>query len=230
MRTLIHIVVVLVSVVFSSAARSLANEPDFVPLFDGTTFGGWIGGPSRFVIHDGMLISKKGCSGNMLSEKEYADFTLRFEFRLTPGANNGVGIRVPRDGEGSYDGIELQILDDSAEKYKQLEPFQYHGSAYGIAAARRGALRPIGDWNEEEIRCRNRQIKVVLNGATILNIDLDVVVPHGKTIDGSRHPGLLNARGHIALLCHGDEVAFRTIRIRETEKDEVVEPHHPSVN
>jgi hypothetical protein len=186
-----------------------------VPLFNGQNFDGWIGGPGRFSIEDGVLVSRKGSRGNMLTQGEYGDFVFRFEFRLTPGANSGLGVRVPLDGDGSYDGIELQILDDSAEKYRDLKPYQYHGSAYGIAPAERGALRPVGEWNEEEVRCEGRRVMVILNGRTILDVDLDEVANDGKTIDGLPHPGLNNQRGHIGFLCHDDEVAFRNIRIRD---------------
>lgn len=151
----------------------------------------------------------------MLTAGEYGDFVFRFEFRLTPGANNGLGIRVPAGGDGSYNGIELQILDDTAEKYRDLKPYQFHGSAYGIAPAERGALRPVGEWNEEEVRCEGRQITVILNNKKILDVALDEVAADGKTIDGLPHPGLNNRSGHIGFLCHDDEVAFRNIRIRD---------------
>ena len=62
-----------------------------------------------------------GGRGNLFTEKEYSDFILRFEFQLTPGANNGLGIRAPLRGNAAYDGMELQILDNTAEVYKDLE-------------------------------------------------------------------------------------------------------------
>lgn len=196
-------------------SAATGEEREFLSLFNGKNFDGWIGGPDRFSIKDGVLLSKKGSRGNMLTEGEYGDFILRFEFQLTPGANNGLGIRVPADGDGSYNGIELQILDDTAEKYRDLKPYQYHGSAYGIAPAERGALQPVGEWNDQEVRCKARQITVILNGKKILDVDLDEVAADGKTIDGLPHPGLNNQVGHIGFLCHDDEVAFRNIRIRD---------------
>jgi hypothetical protein len=161
------------------------------------------------------LVSKPGSHGNMLTEREYRDFILRFEFQLTPGANSGIGIRTPQGGDGSYEGIELQILDDTAEKYRDLMPYQYHGSAYGIAPANRGALLPTGQWNEQEIRCQGNHITVILNGTTILDVDLNKAAPGGKTLDGKAHGGLDPAVGHVGILCHDDVVAFRNLRIRE---------------
>lgn len=198
-----------------SIASGATAEPGFDPLFDGRTFQGWSDGPDRFTIEDSALLSKPGSRGCMLTEREYRDFILRFEFQLTAGANNGLGIRVPKGGDGSYDGIELQILDDTADKYRDLESYQFHGSAYGIAPAKRGALRPVGDWNEQEVRCQGKRISVILNGTTILDVDLSEAAPGGKTVDGVPHPGLTRTAGHIGFLCHDDVVAFRNVRIRE---------------
>lgn len=192
-----------------------ADTDGFITLFDGNSLKGWIGATESVSVDNGLLITKQGGRGNLLTEREYSDFVFRFEFRLTAGANNGVGVRVPKEGDGSYNGIELQILDDTAERYRELKPYQYHGSAYGIAPAIRGALLPVGSWNKEEVRCEGRHITVVLNGKKILDIDLDNAAPHGKTIDGVAHPGLDNTQGHIGFLCHDDVVAFRNIRIKD---------------
>ena len=69
-------------------------------------------------------------------------------------------------------------------------------------------------WNQQEVECRGRKIRVVLNGHLILDADLDQVAPDGKTIDGQDHPGLQNIKGHIGFLGHRDRVAFRKIRSR----------------
>ena len=92
-----------------------------------------------------------GSGGNLYTEKEYSNFILRFEFQLTPGANNGLGIHAPLGGDAAYQGKELQILDNTAEKYAKLKPYQYHGSVYGIIPAKRGFLKPIGEWNSQEV-------------------------------------------------------------------------------
>jgi len=189
-------------------------ETGFVSLFDGQTLQGWIGAKDSFALEDGLLVSQTGARGNLLTESEYRDFILRCEFRLTPGANNGLGIRLPREGDPAYEGIELQILDDTAEKNQDLKPYQYHGSAYGIAPAKRGSLKPVGEWNRQEVRCQDRHITVLLNGNTILDVDLDAAAPGGITRDAAAHPGLNRRQGHIGFLCHGDRVAFRNIRIQ----------------
>ncbi|MGI9455790.1 MAG: 3-keto-disaccharide hydrolase [Aeoliella sp.] len=202
-----------------------AEEDDFVSLFDGETLEGWIGSTDGYEVRDGAIASIKGQGRNLFTEAEYADFVLRFEFLLTPGANNGIGIRAPLRGDVAFSGIELQVIDNTAEKYANLEPYQYHGSAYGIAPAEQGHLKPVGEWNEQEVSCDGRQITVVLNGETILDVNLDEVAPDGKTIDGHEHPGLERTAGHIGFLGHGDVVEFRNLRIMElgVEEDEDVD-------
>jgi hypothetical protein len=194
-----------------------ADEQGFVSLFDGNTLKGWKGSDG-YRVEEGKLVSIQGGHGNLLTEKEYGDFVLRFEFRLTPGANNGLGIRCPFRAEGNLhiDGIELQILDDSAEKYATLQPYQYHGSVYGVVAAKRGSLKPVGEWNSQEVSVQGRQIKVIVNGMTIVDANLDEATKSG-TLDKVAHPGLERTRGHLGFLGHGDRIEVRNIRIRESQ-------------
>jgi len=117
-------------------------------------------------------------------------------------------------GDPAYVAIELQILDNTAEIYKDLKPYQYHGSLYGVVPAKRGFLRPVGEWNIEEVTARGRQITVKLNGQVILDVDIDQAVKEG-TMDGRDHPGLMREIGHIGFLGHGSVIEFRSIWIKE---------------
>jgi len=193
------------------------NERGFVALFDGKTLNGWTGGTDGYVVEDGALVCKPGSGGNLFTTGEYADFVLRFEFKLTPGANNGLGIRCPLEGNGAYEGMELQIIDNSAERYAAIKPWQVHGSVYGVVPAKRGALAPVGEWNQQEVTCRGRRVKVVLNGQTIVDADLDEASAPA-TIDGRDHPGLKRESGHIGFLGHGAKVEFRNLRVKEIKK------------
>ena len=192
-----------------------ADETGFVPLFDGQSLAGWQGATAGYEVVEGEIRSKLGVGGNLLTTEEYADFVLRFDFRLTPGANNGLGIRQPETGHGAFDGIELQILDDGHPKYSGIKPWQVHGSVYGVVAAERGCLKPVGEWNTEEVTVVGSKIKVVVNGKTIVDTD---VAPYRDgtrpTLDGKAHPGLARTSGHIGFLGHHDEVHFRNIRIK----------------
>jgi hypothetical protein len=197
-----------------SSAAGLSKEEakqGFVALFDGKTLDGWQGKTDGYKVDGGALICEPG--GNIYTTKEYADFVFRFEFKLPPGGNNGVGIRTPLEGNPAYVGMEIQILDDGHKKYQGwLKPYQVHGSIYGVVPAKRGHLKPTGQWNSEEILCQGSHVQVMLNGVVIVDADLDKV---DKTIDGRNHPGLHNEKGYIGFLGHGSPVEFRNIRIKE---------------
>lgn len=188
----------------------------FVSLFNGRNLDKWVGNKLSYVAEDGMIVIKpeNGSGGNLYTEKEYADFIFRFEFLLTPGANNGLGIRAPLEGDAAYVGMELQILDDTAPVYANLQPYQYHGSVYGVIPARRGFLKPVGEWNYEEVYLKGTKIKITLNGTVI--VDGDIAGPRDNgTMDHNDHPGLKNQTGHIGFLGHGSVVHFKNIRIKE---------------
>ncbi len=204
---------VLGAAVSDSSSRTQAEEPGFTTLFNGQNLTGWIGDIKGYVAEDGKLVCRKG--GKIFTKKEYSDFVLRFEFKLTPGANNGLGIRTSTQGDSAYVGMELQILDDSADKYKKLKPWQFHGSIYGLVAPKRGHQKPIGEWNIQEVTADGPRIKVVLNGATILDADLSKLEQTPDIHDFKKHPGMHNKKGHIGFLGHGAVVEFRNIHIRE---------------
>jgi len=191
----------------------------FEPLFNGRDLSGWTGATDSYFAEDGKIVihPKKGSGGNLYTVGEYSDFVLRFEFKLTPGANNGLGIRCPMPGHASIEGMELQILDNTAEVYKDLQPYQYHGSIYGVVPAKRGYLKPVGEWNYEEVIAKGKQITVKLNGVTIVDADIEKASTP-KTMDGKDHPGLKRKKGHIAFLGHGSHIEFRNIRIRELKE------------
>lgn len=189
-------------------------EEGFVLLFNGKDLSGWVGDTEGYVVEDGKIIVLERGSGNLYTEKEYSDFILRFEFRLTPGANNGLGIRTPLEGDAAYVGMELQILDNTADQYSNLQPYQYHGSIYGVVPAKRGYLHAVGSWNSEEVIVNGRRVTVILNDIVIVEADIDEASTP-ETIDGRDHPGLKRDKGHIGFLGHGSRVEFRNIRIKE---------------
>jgi len=208
-----------------------AQEEGFTPLFNGKDLSGWVYGRHAdgrenrtgkgYQVENGALFTTKEDGGNLFSKNEYADFILRFEFKLTDNANNGIGIRAPLVGDAAYNGIEIQVLDDSGSEYRNLRPAQYHGSIYNMFPAKRGHQKPIGEWNAEEISVRGRRITVTLNGVTITEGNLDDVNDEAllskhrdlSKPEGSR--GIANTKGHVGLLGHGTRVEFRNIRIRE---------------
>ena len=136
---------------------------------------------------------------------------------MTPGANNGLGIRAPLTGDAAYNGMEIQILDDGDPAYASIHPWQAHGSIYGVVPAKRGCLKPVGQWNHEEVIADGNHISVIVNGETIVDADIEKASANG-TIDGKEHPGLKNPTGHIGFLGHGSVVKFRNIEIEELVK------------
>ncbi|MDZ4753148.1 MAG: DUF1080 domain-containing protein [Phycisphaerae bacterium] len=201
------------------------KEAGFVPLFNGKDLAGWRdagssatasdGSIAGYAVEDGAIVCQPNGT-NLFTKDEFGDFTFRFEFKLTPGANNGIGIRTPCEGDPAYAGLEIQILDDSAAKYASLKPYQYHGSVYGIAASTRGHQKPAGEWNSQEIKITGSKITVTLNGTVIVDADLAGSQTNGA-LDGQPHPGLQRTRGHIALCGHGDRVEFRNLRVRSLD-------------
>lgn len=185
-------------------------------LFDGTNMHSWTGNTVDYTIEDGTIsmIPSKSFGGNLYTKDEYGNFIFRFEFQLTPAANNGLGIRTPMEGDAAYAGMELQILDSEHPVYKDLEIYQYHGSVYGIIPAERGHLKPTGEWNYQEVIANGDNIKITLNGHVILDGNIREAVKNG-TADKKEHPGLFNKKGHIAFLGHGSPVKFRNIRVKE---------------
>lgn len=186
----------------------------FEILFDGTTLHQWTGNKTDYFTRDGILEvrpSEQGF-GDLYTVKEYDDFIFRFEFKLTPGANNGVGIRSPGTGDAAYEGMEIQILDHYDPIYQPwLLDYQYHGSVYGVIPTHnRDALRPVGEWNQQEIYVKGTYIRVTLNGEVITEGDISA-----GPIDGREHPGLERTGGKIGFLGHGSRLWLRHIRIKE---------------
>ena len=156
------------------AAPPQAQEQGFTTLFNGKDLTGWVygtrnGAPNKsgkgYQIENGVLFTTKEDGGNLFTEKEYADFVLRFEVKLTENANNGIGIRAPLEGDAAYVGMEIQVLDDGGSQYTKLQPAQYHGSVYQMFAAKRGSQKPVGEWNIEEITDAN--LVVVMDEAVL---------------------------------------------------------------
>jgi hypothetical protein len=199
--------------------HSRQQEQGFVSLFNGKNLSGWVGATDNYIVKNGVIRFKSGTHGNLYTKDKYSNFVFRFEYKLTPNANNGVGIRAPLKGNPAYQAMEIQIIDNKGNRYNdttaanylKLKSYQYQGSIYGVVPAKRGFEKPAGEWNKEEIMAKGSHIRVKLNGHTIVNADLDTV----KAIDGRKHPGLHRKSGHVGFLGHNDKVYFRNIRIKK---------------
>ena len=215
----------------SVAVSAHAAEPGFVDIFNGKDFSGWEGAISNglwTITADGSLkCEQKGWKTkpmNLWTNREYTNFVVRFEFKLSPKANNGLGIRSPGRDYITSVGMEVQMLDDDSTDYfhktRPLKPYQYHGSIYGVLAARkrpdgRSFLRSIDEWNEQEITADGGRVRVVLNGETIVDADVWELGKNKLQADGTEHPGLLNKSGRLVWCGHNSPVWIRNVRVKE---------------
>lgn len=215
-------------------ARLSAEEKKqgFELLFDGRSLTKWHGNTTNYVPRDGCIYvnAHYGNGGNLYSNKEYSDFIYRFEFAfVSPGVNNGIGIRTRENVDAAYEGMEIQVLDHDDPIYSNLSDYQQHGSVYGIIVPKHVKFGKLGTWNTEEIRAVGDRITVTVNGEVILDGNIREacqghnVAPDGSqnnpyTVDHHNHPGLFNKSGNISFCGHGEGVMFRNIRILDLSK------------
>ena len=199
------------------AALSLASAcaDEFVDLFNGKDFTHW-GGAGKtmqngYMVKDGIITSTPKCRF-LQTEKEFSSYVLQFDFKLTPGANNGLGIHYPGKGDAAYTGMEIQILDNTHPKYAKLKDYQFHGGLYTLVAPKKGFQKPVGEWNKQTVTVAGPKIKVELNGTVIMEADLDEI-----NKSKPKHEGAKRRKGHIAFCGHGDIVSFRNIKIKEID-------------
>jgi Domain of Unknown Function (DUF1080) len=198
------------------APKPKVDEEGFTVLFDGENLDAWVGNKTTYSVNENKEIfvdPSKGGTGDLYTAEEYGDFILRFEFKLTPGANNGIGVRTPKNVDAAYHGHEIQVLDDTAPKYANLLPGQYHGSVYKIVPAKRGSQKPVGEWNTEEIVMDGRHVKVTVNGVVIVDADLDEAAKVNK-VSIDKHPGLNRTMGFISFCGHGDKLWYRNVKVK----------------
>jgi hypothetical protein len=180
-------------------------------VFNGKDFTGWAGAVNEYEVKDGAIVCKPGHGGVLHTQDVYSDFIARLEIKIPPGGNNGLAIRYPGDGDPAYSGMcELQVIDNSSPKHKNLDPRQAHGSAYAMFGATPGHLRPAGEWNHQVVTVRGSTIKVELNGSVILNCDLSKVT---MFMNDTPHTGKDRRSGHFGFAGHGDAVMFRNVWI-----------------
>jgi hypothetical protein len=219
MRRLAVLILLLFSVQPSIAQVVDDSEKTdgFVPLFNGKDLAGWKNYEPKkdgvWEAADGLIVCRGDGGGWLGTERDYADFVVRLDFRVKPGGNSGVYIRAPEKGWISRVGMEIQILDDAHKNYAKVERWQNSGAIYHVVAPSEIATRPAGEWNSMEIRAMKRQVTVILNGKKIVDADLDEALKDDKI--AKEHPGLQRTTGKIGLQSHTDRVEFRNLRVKE---------------
>lgn len=206
-----------------SEEEALSASTKFESLFNGKDLTGWSGATANYTVVDGTIQCLEGKGGVLHTQRVFSDYVMRVDFQLPPSGNNGLVMRYPtkeeieswpkekRSGDGAYIGMtELQVLDDGHPNYANLDPRQAHGSAYGMAAAKRGYLRPQGEWNHEVVTVKGSTIQVELNGTIILDTDLSKITEY---MANSPHPGKDRTQGHVGFAGHSDPVRFKNVEI-----------------
>lgn len=189
------------------------EEPAFAgALFNGKDLTGWeiVGGTQGSWVAENGILSTVGGGGWISTTREFGDFKLELEFRVPRGGNSGVFIRAPREGNPAFAGMEIQVLDDYAEKYAKLKPWQYTGSIYAVQAPKTRATKQATEWQKMEIVCQGTKVKVTLNAIRIIQANL-IDYLHKET----SNPGIKRRKGFIGLQNHNTKIEYRNIQLVE---------------
>jgi hypothetical protein len=209
-------------------------------LFDGKTTTGWRGAyadafPAKgWTVEDGMLTiqqsdgSESQSFGDIVTVAEYADFDLRFDFRLSEGANSGVKYFVVEQQpkpKGSAFGLEFQVLDDDKHPDAKLgrDGNRTVGSLYDLMPAKDKKASPIGAWNTGRILSKGNHVEHWLNGKKVVEYERGSD-PFRQMVALSKYAAPAYnangrfgeaAKGHILLQDHGNRVSYRNIKIKQ---------------
>ena len=193
----------------SAADKEEAKIPEgFKSLFNGNDLKGWKvynGKKEVWGVADGAIYCEKDGGGWLMSEDEFADFEFRLEFKLSKGANSGVALRAPLEGDPAYQGMEIQLIDDENWKSSKLLPTQHTGSIYGIVPPTKQVNKPFGEWNKMRIVCKGPKVSITVNGETIVDANLD----DHKEKHAKGHPGILREKGHVGFQSYNTRVEFK---------------------
>ncbi len=187
-----------------------AAEPKAMDLFNGKDLSGWKG---KWVVEDAALAWKQG-AGDIWTEEKYGDFVLDFEYKVAKGTNSGVFIRTGNPRDNVQTGLEIQIFDSFGK-----QPGKHScGALYDALAASTNAEKPAGEWNRMVIMAKGPKLDIQLNGAKILEADLDKWMEPEKNPDGSKNKFKKALKdfpreGYIGFQDHGGAVWYRNIRI-----------------
>ncbi len=196
-------------------------------LFDGVSLKGWrpYGKPAGtpidagWKVEAGLLHKLPGVKGgDIITEKQYTDFELAWEWRLASGANNGVKYMVTEARPGAP-GYEYQMIDDESDRWKSQHAKAKTASFYEVLApAADKPLKPAGEWNTSRIRVQGTHVEHWLNEKKVLEFELgsDAVKAGVAASKFKKYPDFgTKLTGHIMLTDHTDEAWYRSVKIRE---------------
>ena len=179
-----------------------------------------VGNPADEGVHwevrEGVLHGSEPRGTWLISEREYADFELRFDFKLGERGNSGLALRAPLDGDPAFDGLELQMAD--LRYNAEAKDSELTGGIYRAIAPTEQVYKPE-EWNSYEVTLHGNHLRVILNGQTIHDLNLDEQDQEVLRHDGSQAPAVKDRprRGHIGfqeLSRNGDHALIRNARIK----------------
>ena len=200
------------------------QEEGFVWLFDGGDLSAWKMGPDRsWVVEDGVIRLRREMDGRehntdyLWTKEAYGNFVLELEFKIPERANSGVFLRTSDLSDPVYTGIEVQVANSYGKT--TWSKGNCAGAIYDCLAPTANAVKDPGQWNHYHITCRDNQIAVVLNGQTVIDMDLNQWSKPNMNPDGTKNkfPRALAdfaREGHIGLQDHGRDVCYRNIRVK----------------
>ena len=202
----------------SSSCNAQAPDIDaegFRPLFTDKAIAGWSWSKKGPKIENGEMLLGQG-SGDVWTQDQFGDYVLDLEFKNSPGSNSGIIIRNPKPGDW-YGGIEIQVLDSFG---KQTPDKHDVGSVYDVLAPSKNLVKAPGEWNRMIITCKGPSLKVAMNGEQVIDMNLDLWTEVGKNPDGTPNKFKtaykdMPRKGVVELQDHGQDIAFRNIRIKE---------------
>lgn len=227
------LLVVAVSLAFtvSKTKAPVTNKKDgWISLFDGKSLKGWhgynkTGEVKNWEIEDGALVclgaAKDASGGDIVTDKKFANFELKWEWKVNKGCNSGVMYHVvegPKWHSPYETGPEYQIIDDIGFP-EHLEEWQQAGADYAMHTANKlKMLKPVGEWNTSKIIFNKGHVEHWLNGKKIVEFEAWSADWNKKRETGKwkDYPDYGKAKtGEIALQDHGDKAFYKNIMIRE---------------
>ena len=198
----------ILSLVFALASTAQeVSDAGFVSLFTGQDLTGWheMGQQDWHAEND--ILWTDGNGGWLRSDQRYADFALRLDYRVTKGAVSGIYLRSAEQGDPTFTGFDIALLDDAG----QLTDLHSTGAIYGAVIPLYSVARKAGEWNQVEISCIGRHLTVYLNGNRIHKIDFD----DPAFVFAEKRPlGRVPSQGYIGLESHTNRVDFRSLRVQ----------------
>lgn len=219
---------------FSISGVAEENGGGWISLFDGKTLNGWKGYNGAEIngkwmaknntLHLDSVPDSKPYT-NIITERQFDDFDLRFEWKIEEGANSGVMFHVGEGPPHPYlTGPEYQVLDNEGFRNSKGEPVteaEKTGSHYAVEPANSDETKPIGEWNQSRIVVKGNHVEYYTNGVKTANYKMhsdkwNEQIANTKFSKWKYYATL--GKGHIGLQDHGHKVWFRNIKVKELFK------------